>query len=162
MASALKNLSSHRALTLNGASTVRVCVVVSEWNHKITGALSRGAVSTLLDHGIKEKNIFVHTVPGSFELTLGASLVNQKYKPDAVICLGCVITGETRHAEYICNAVAQGLTILSLQHQIPFIFGVLTPDTQKQAEERSGGKHGNKGIEAAMTALELIKLKKSL
>ncbi len=141
---------------------MRVCIVVSEWNHRITGALSRGALATLTEHGLLDKNIILHTVPGSFELTVGANMLFHKYKPDAVICLGCVVTGETRHAEYICHAVAQGLTNLSIQHQTPFIFGVLTPDTQKQAEERAGGKHGNKGIEAAVTALELIRLKQSL
>ena len=141
---------------------MRFGIVVSEWNTAITGALTNGAIKTLLKNGVAEKNIIIKTVPGSFELTLGAQFLCENKKIDAVIALGCVIQGETRHFDFICDAVAHGITNVSLKYNKPVIFGVLTPNTMKQAQERAGGKHGNKGDEAAITALKMVALKKSL
>ena len=140
----------------------RVGVVVSEWNEEITSALLEGAVNTMKSLGVKEKNILVHYVPGSFELPMGAKMIAEKLKVDAVICLGCVIQGETRHFEFISNAVANGITTVGLDTNIPVIFGVLTPDNYQQAKDRAGGKHGNKGDEAGATAVKMIELKKKL
>jgi len=117
---------------------------------------------TLVNYGAKEKNISVHYVPGSFELTAGAKWLADTKKYDAVICLGCVIQGETRHFDFICNAVANGLTDLNLTYNIPFIFGVLTPENMQQAKARAGGKHGNKGVEAAVTAIKMVALRSTL
>ena len=159
MASRLKNLSDFSASSpIPSAAKMRFGIVVAEWNAEITGALYRGALQTLKKHGAASKNIVTSVVPGSFELTLGAqSLLNNK-RVDAVICLGCVIQGETRHFDFICSAVAQGLTDLSILFAKPVIFGVLTTNNLQQAVERSGGKHGNKGDEAAVTAIKMVDL----
>ena len=122
----------------------------------MTQALYVGAYETLIKHGAQEKNIITQAVPGSFELTLGAQKMAQKPEIDAVICLGCVIQGETRHFDFICQAVAQGITDVSIKFNKPVIFGVLTPNTQEQAMDRAGGKHGNKGDEAAITAIKML------
>jgi 6,7-dimethyl-8-ribityllumazine synthase len=118
--------------------------------------LYTGAYDTLLKYGAKEENIFSAKVPGSFELSLGAQKMAQQANIDAVICLGCVIQGETRHFDFICQAVADGITNVSLKYDKPVIFGVLTPNTQEQAMDRAGGKHGNKGDEAAITAIKML------
>ena len=144
------------------AKGMRFALVVSEWNDEITYALRDGAIDTLVKYGAKEKNIAVHYVPGSFELTAGAKWLADTKKYDAVICLGCVIQGETRHFDFICNAVAIGLTDLNTTYTIPFIFGVLTPENMAQAKARAGGKHGNKGVEAAVTAIKMVALKESV
>lgn len=135
-------------------------IVVAEWNPEITEALFEGARSTLLELGASSKNIIRKNVPGSYELTLGAQYFAEFTHVDAIICLGCVIQGETRHFDFICQAVATGLTDISIKYNRPFIFGVLTTDTLKQARERAGGKHGNKGVEAAVTAIKMVALKK--
>ena len=154
---------SHIKYTGSGDhSNDRVAILVSKWNDKITGALLQGAKATLLDANLKEDNIKVHFVPGSYELSSGANMVLEAEKLDGVICLGCVIQGETRHFDFICEAVAQGITNVSIKHNRPVIFGVLTPDTQEQAEARAGGKYGNKGEEAAVALLEMIDLQQSL
>lgn len=159
MASSQQNLSVFDASSLPDASTFRMGIVVAEWNSEITGALHQAALDTLIKNGVSEKHIHTIHVPGSFELTAGAKFIASRHKLDAVICLGCVIQGETRHFEFICQAVAQGLTNLSIMGNIPFIFGVLTTDTLEQAKDRSGGKHGNKGTEAAITAIKMAGLK---
>ena len=159
MASKGKNLSVFDKTNLPDATRFRFGIVVSEWNAKITDALYEGALETLKSSGVDPQNIHTITVPGSFELTSGARFIASNHKVDAVICLGCVIQGETRHFEFICQAVANGLTNLSIAANIPFIFGVLTTDTEEQAVARSGGKHGNKGIEAAITAIKMAALK---
>jgi 6,7-dimethyl-8-ribityllumazine synthase len=162
MASALKNLSAYDESTIPSASGMRFGIVVSEWNAEITHVLYEGCFETLLKHGAKEENIHTIQVPGSFELTAGAKIIMVHKKVDVVICLGCVIKGETRHNEYINQAVANGLTNLGMATNKPCIFGVLTPDNMKQARERAGGKHGNKGIEAAVTAIRMGSLSKKL
>jgi 6,7-dimethyl-8-ribityllumazine synthase len=159
---ATKNLSDYKFDSIPSGEGKRIGIVVSEWNREITGALAEGAVSTLLKHEVKEEDILVEFVPGSFELPLGAQLLAENRSPDAVILLGCVIQGETRHFDYICQGVTQGAVDLNLKYNIPFIFGVLTTENQEQAKDRSGGKHGNKGIEAAITALKMINLKERI
>ena len=134
----------------------RFAIVVSEWNTDVTHALYTGAFETLLKYGATENNVIRIQVPGSFELSLGAQKMAEKQDIDAVICLGCVIQGETRHFDFICQAVADGITNVSLKYNKPVIFGVLTPNTQEQAMDRAGGKHGNKGDEAAITAIKML------
>ncbi len=144
------------------ASAMLFGIVVSEWNNEITESLYDGAIKTLLDSKAKEENIIRINVPGSFELPLGAQSLFIQHKVDAVICLGCVIQGETRHFEFICDAVSKGLMDLSIKHNVPFVFGMLTTNTMDQAKERAGGKHGNKGVEAAATALKMVEMQKQL
>jgi 6,7-dimethyl-8-ribityllumazine synthase len=156
MSSALKNLSDFTTDNLPDVSGKIFAIVVSEWNTDVTHALYTGAYDTLLKYGAKEENIISAKVPGSFELSLGAQKMAQQTNIDAVICLGCVIQGETRHFDFICQAVADGITNVSLKFDKPVIFGVLTPNTQDQALDRAGGKHGNKGDEAAITAIKML------
>jgi 6,7-dimethyl-8-ribityllumazine synthase len=162
MASHLKNLSDPGSLPIPSAKTMRFMLLTSEWNSAITLALLKGAHATLVQHGAVEENIHVHYVPGSFELSFGAQLAAAREDIDTVICLGCVIQGETRHFDFICNAIADGITAVSLKYNKPVIFGVLTTNTLEQAEARSGGKHGNKGDEAAITAIKMVALKQKL
>ncbi len=141
---------------------MRFGIVVAEWNIAITSALRDGAFKTLLENGVVENDIVVTYVPGSFELTMGSQFLCENTTIDAVIALGCVIQGETRHFDFICDAVANGITNVSIKYNKPVIFGVLTPDTLQQAEDRAGGKHGNKGLEAAVTALKMVALKNAI
>ena len=158
MSSALKNLSDFSTANLPDVSQKRFAIIVSEWNTEVTGALYTGAFDTLLKHGVQENHIVSAQVPGSFELSLGAQKFAQREDIDAVICLGCVIQGETRHFDFICQAVANGITEVGIKTLIPTIFGVLTTETLEQASERAGGKHGNKGEEAAITAIKMAAL----
>ena len=162
MSSLHKNLSSYNESNIPDGAGLSFGIVVAEWNQEITHALFDGCVETLLKHGVEEENIHTVQVPGSFELPVGARMLASSKKLDAVICLGCVIKGETNHNEYINQSVATGLTNLSIGMGKPFIFGVLTPNTMEQAEDRAGGKYGNKGVEAAVTALRMAVLKKEL
>jgi 6,7-dimethyl-8-ribityllumazine synthase len=161
MATALKNLSDIGKQIIPSAKGMRFMLLVSEWNQGVTSALEKGARNTLLRHGVKPKNIELRSVPGSFELSLAAQFAAQ-LDFDAIICLGCIIQGETRHFDFISNAVANGITNVGLMYNKPVVFGVLTTDTLKQAQERAGGKHGNKGDEAAITAIKMADLKRSL
>lgn len=149
-------LTSGKVKSKVNFSKKRVAIVVAEWNEEITEALYDGAVSSLLEHGLQKKNIVRKTVPGSFELSLGGLWMAQDKTIDAVICLGCVIQGDTPHFDYICQAVAYGVTEAGLKTGKPVIFGVLTTLNKKQALERAGGKLGNKGEEAAITALKML------
>jgi len=160
MASALKNLSDYNPETVPSAKDMRFAIVVSEWNTEITMVLLDGAYNTLITHGANPNHIKVDFVPGSFELTSGARMVAESGTFDAVICLGCVVQGETKHFDYICQGITQGLTQLNVNYDIPFILGVLTTDTLQQAKDRAGGKHGNKGDEAAITAIKMIALRR--
>ncbi len=155
MSSLHKNLSDFSHLKVASAANKKFAIVVSQWNASITSSLLNGAIETLLEHGAEEQDIQVIEVPGSYELISGADIVLQKQALDAVICLGCVIQGETRHFDFICSAVAHGLAHVGLKYTKPVIFGVLTTDNQEQAMDRSGGKHGNKGSEAAITAIQM-------
>lgn len=156
MATNLKNLSGHSSKNIGNISDKKFALIVSEWNDEVTGALCAGAYETLILHGAKKENIIKKWVPGSFELSLAAQWMAAKEEIDAVICLGCVIQGETRHFDFICHAVAHGLTDVALKYNKPVIFGVLTPNNQEQAFDRAGGIHGNKGDEAAITAIKLL------
>lgn len=158
---ATKDLSQYDFDSVPSAENMKFGVVTAEWNPEITIALKDGVVDTLQKHGAKEENILVKYVPGTFELPLGGQFFAENEDVDAVILLGCVIQGETRHFDYICEAVSQGTKDLNLKYNIPFIFGVLTTDNQKQALDRAGGKHGNKGDEAAITAIKMVDLKRS-
>ena len=162
MATKLKKESASELESLKDFKKIRIAIVVSEWNSEITFAMMNGAVDFLTSKGVKEKNIEVHKVPGSFELALGAQFCADKNNIDAIITLGCVIQGETRHFDFICDACANGIMDVSLTFNKPVAFGVLTTENQKQAKERSGGKLGNKGIEAAETVLKMLLLKKSV
>ena len=156
MASQHKNLSEHSTKNLTDISGKTFALLVSEWNEAVTGKLFEGAYLTLLNAGATPEKIIRKDVPGSYELTLAAQWMAALPEIDAVICLGCVIQGETRHFDFICHAVAQGLTQVALKFNKPVIFGVLTPNTQEQALDRAGGKHGNKGDEAAIAAIKML------
>ncbi|MBO4306812.1 MAG: 6,7-dimethyl-8-ribityllumazine synthase [Bacteroidales bacterium] len=157
------NLSEHNAAGIPSGEKYRIGVVVAEWNDNITYAMTDGATETLQHYGVAGNNIVVKHVPGSFELTTGADLMlKNDASLDAVICIGCVIQGETRHFDFICQAVSQGLTNVALKYEKPVIFSVLTTNDMQQALDRAGGKHGNKGVEGAVTALKMIKLQQEL
>lgn len=162
MASHLQNLSAYKPEDVPPASGMKFGVVVADWNQEITFNLLEGTIKTLQRFGAADKDIRVHHVPGSFELPLGAQLLADSMGADAIICLGCVIQGETRHFDYICQGVTQGITELNLKYSLPFIFGILTTDTLEQARDRSGGKLGNKGDEAAVSAIKMVHLKRNL
>ena len=156
MATANRNLSEYAGENLIDVADKKFAIIVSEWNEQVTTALFEGAKSTLLKQGATGENIIRKDVPGSFELTLGAQWMAQREEIDAVICLGCVIQGETRHFDFICDSVARGITEVGLKFNKPVIFGVLTPNNEQQALDRAGGKHGNKGDEAAITAIKML------
>ncbi|MGB8490757.1 MAG: 6,7-dimethyl-8-ribityllumazine synthase [Bacteroidales bacterium] len=156
------DLSANDPLSVPDASDMRFGIVVADWNHNITESLLDGAVTTLKKFGVSDGNLIIKHVPGSFELTLGAQFIAEYDDVDAVICLGCVIQGETPHFTFICQSVTQGITQLNLDYNIPFIFGVLTTLNSEQAIARSGGKHGNKGDEAAFTAIKMAALQRGI
>jgi|SRR5690554_1316982 len=162
MATANQNLSDQKFDDLD-ASKMKIAIVVSEWNHQITGNLLKGAKESLFKAKLKEENLFVHYVPGSFELPTAAQMILETNTAiDAVICLGCVIQGETKHFDFVCQGVSQGVKDVSLKYNKPVIFGVLTDNTLQQSIDRSGGKHGNKGDEAAVSAIKMVAFQKSL
>ena len=150
MASRLHNLSDYDFNSVPSGKGVRVGIVVSEWNNKITGALLQGAC------GVSEDDIIVHTVPGSFELVFGAAQFVKSGQVDAVIAIGCVVRGDTPHFDYICQGATEGLASLNADYNVPVIYGLLTCNTMEQAEDRCGGILGNKGDECAVTALKMI------
>ena len=151
--------ASPSLVNLPDGSSLKIGIVVSQWNVDITSALLNGAKDTLKQAGVLDANIEILYVPGSFELPWGARQLMKPGKRDAVICLGCLIQGETKHDEYIASAVASGIMQLGLMSGVPVIFGVLTTNTEEQAKDRAGGKHGNKGSEAAAAALQMATLK---
>lgn len=151
-----KQVPASYKLQLKGAEEVRVAVCYSEWNSHITHPLRDGAVAQLRESGLIDEQIALFSVPGAFELTHAAAKCLAKECFDAIIVLGCVIRGETSHYDLICNAVAEGITALNLEAQSPIIFGLVTTENQQQAVDRSGGKLGNKGQEAAIAALQMI------
>lgn len=159
MATQNKNLSSYQKKDIPSASNLKFGIVVAEWNTEITSNLLKGAKETLLDCGAKQENISVIHVPGSFELIFGTKKIAEM-GPDAIICLGSIIQGDTKHFDFVCNAVALGIKDLNISLNIPVIFGVLTDNNFEQAKERSGGKLGNKGVEAAITAIKMALLNK--
>ena len=159
MASALKNLSAYDETTMPDGAKFKIGIVLAEYHTDITHALYEGAVATLRKHGVPEGSIHTVQVPGAFELPAGARMISAKQKLDAIICIGCVITGETPHNEYINQSVANALQTMSVASGRPYIFGLLTPNTHEQALARAGGEHGNKGVECATAALRMAALK---
>ena len=157
MATANNNFSKYDVSRVPDGKNSRIALVVSEWNKEITEALFQGAKNTLIDHNVLNKNIVRIDVPGSFELIYGANSA-QRMDFDAIIAIGCIIQGETRHFEFISNAVAQGIKDLNINGKAPVVFCVLTDETIEQSIARSGGDKGNKGVEAAFTALRMTSL----
>jgi len=159
---ATTNLSSGTFFEIDQVENIEIAIVVAKWNTEITEELYNGAKITLLRFGFNPNNIHKHYVPGSFELALGAKWLAGQSTIQGVICLGCIIRGETPHFEFVSMATAQGIQDVALQSEKPIVFGVLTDDNIQQSRDRSGGEKGNKGIEAAFTLAEMIHLKNSL
>ncbi len=161
MATREKNLSYYDESQLPDASDMRIGLVVSEWNPEITGKLLEGARETLLRVGVKDENIIVWKVPGSFELIYGARRMQENRFIDAIVAIGSIIRGETPHFDYVCQATSQGIKDLNVRGKTPVIFCVLTDDNMQQARDRSGGKHGNKGVDCAVAAVKMAWLKQN-
>ena len=161
MATENTHLSNYDSTTLPDATKFRFGIVVSEWNPSITEGLLNGATKTLLECGVEDSNIKIVQVPGSFELIFGAKKLQQQHL-DAVIVIGSVIKGETQHFDFVCDGVTQGIKDLNILHDVPVIFCVLTDNNLQQSIDRSGGKHGNKGVEAAITAIKMAHLSHTL
>ena len=159
MATNNKNLSDYNIEELPSAKGMRFAIIVSEWNHHITNNLFLGSEHTLVNAGVKKNDIVKINVPGSFELIFAAKKAS-KCNYDAIICLGCIIKGETDHFHYVCNAVSSGIKDLNVHGETPVIFGVLTDNNKQQSIDRSGGNLGNKGVEAAITAVKMALLNK--
>lgn len=161
MASTLKNLSVFDS-PVPSAEELQVAIVVAEWNSSVTEGLLKGAIQELRKAGCPDENIIVKRVPGAFELTLGCQLVCEHTDVDAVVALGCIIKGETPHFDFIAMGVTNGINAVSMEYNTPIAFGVLTTNTLEQAKDRCGGKHGNKGNEAAAAAIKMAILKENL
>lgn len=160
MATINKNLSEYNKDTVPNTNGFRFGIVVSEWNENITGGLYKGAIEALLENGVPQENIISWDVPGSFELVYASKRMIQSQNVDAVIAIGSVIQGETKHFDFVCEAVAQGIKDLNVITDVPVVFCVLTDNTMQQAIDRSGGIHGNKGTEAAIVAIKMANLKR--
>ena len=155
---ATTNLSHYDKTIIPNAKDFRFGIVVSEWNPDITENLQKGAIETLLDCGARQENIISWEVPGSFELVYGCKKMLETLQLDAIIAIGNVIQGETKHFDFVCNGVTQGIIDLNVKYSTPIIFCVLTDNTKQQSIDRSGGKFGNKGIESAVTAIKMASL----
>jgi 6,7-dimethyl-8-ribityllumazine synthase len=162
MATSIKNLSEYDKTNIPNGADYNIGIVVSEWNKSITDKLLSGAIDTLKDNGVKEKNIIIKYVPGAFELPLGAQSLLEFKKIDGVVAIGAVIQGETKHFDYVCSGATKGIMMVMLNYNTPISFCVLTDNTIEQSQERSGGKHGNKGIECAVSLLKMIDFQSSL
>ncbi|GAA0873013.1 6,7-dimethyl-8-ribityllumazine synthase [Gangjinia marincola] len=161
MATANKNLSQYDKETIPNAKNFKFGIVVSEWNEDITQGLFQGAFDAFIDNGVLKENIVRWNVPGSFELIYGCKKLTESFEMlDAIIAVGSVIQGETKHFDFVCEGVTQGIKDLNLQQDIPVIFCVLTDNTKQQSIDRSGGKYGNKGTEAAIAAIKMAQLRK--
>jgi 6,7-dimethyl-8-ribityllumazine synthase len=158
MATAGKNLSQYDKKSIPNGKEMVIGIVVSEWNDHITNNLLNGAVEALIDNGVKRKNIIIRFVPGAFELPLGAQLMLENTDVEGVICLGSVIQGETRHFDFVCQGATDGIMKVGLDFSTPVILGLLTDNTEQQAKDRSGGKHGNKGTECAIACMKMIEM----
>lgn len=162
MATSLKNLSAYDKHTIPDGADLKVGIVVSEWNDHITSNLLQGAVDTFLENGVSEERIMITRVPGAFELPLGAQWMLEDPSFDGIIVIGVVIQGETRHFDFVCGGATQGIVDVTLKSSKPVSFCLLTDNTEQQSIDRSGGKHGNKGVECAVTLLKMIGLRKSM
>lgn len=156
-----RDLSEVSAKAFPEAQVLRIGIVTAAWNPEVTGSLFEAARQHLIDNGIRPENIISKEVPGSYELPLGAQFLLEQEDVDGVVCLGCIIQGETRHFEFIANAVASGIMQVNMNYNSPVSFGVLTTNNEQQAIERAGGKYGNKGVEAADSVLSMLKFKVS-
>ena len=156
---ATTNLSAYDKTAIPNASNYRFGIVVSEWNESITENLFQGAFDTFIENGVLTENIIRWNVPGSFELIYGCKKMLETQQLDAIIAIGNIIQGETKHFDFICDGVTQGIKDLNLQFSIPTIYCVLTDYTMQQSIDRSGGKHGNKGVECAIAAIKMATLK---
>ena len=156
MATANQHLDSTNNQNVPSGEGKLVAIVRAEWNHEITSKLAKGAKNTLIKHGVNPEGIIELDVPGAVELTFGAKSMHEQHEPDAVIVIGCVIQGETKHFDYVCQSVTYGITELNLSYDAPTIFCVLTDNILEQSLARSGGEHGNKGVEAAVAALKMM------
>ncbi len=156
MARANQHLDSTNNQNVPSGEGKLVAIVRAEWNHEITSKLAKGAKNTLIKHGVNPEGIIELDVPGAVELTFGAKSMHEQHEPDAVIVIGCVIQGETKHFDYVCQSVTYGITELNLSYDAPTIFCVLTDNILEQSLARSGGKYGNKGVEAAVAALKMM------
>jgi 6,7-dimethyl-8-ribityllumazine synthase len=161
MATENKNLSQYDKNTIPNTKGLRFGIVVSEWNENITSGMLNGALEALTDNGVPAEDIVTWHVPGSFELVYGSKKMIQTQNVDAVIAIGSVIQGETKHFDFVCEAVSQGIKDLNVQTDVPVIFCVLTDNNLQQAIDRSGGRHGNKGTEAGIVAIRMAALKNS-
>ena len=162
MATVDRNLSEYNKELIPDGSQFKIGIVISEWNSQITDNLAKGAIDTLISNQVKSDNIHIRYVPGTFELPLGAQYLCEYLDLDGVIAIGTVIQGETKHFDYVCEGATKGLTDVNLKYNTPVSFCVLTDNNIQQSIERSGGKHGNKGVECAVACLKMIALKKDL
>lgn len=162
MATKNKNLSAYNIEEVPNGADFKIGIVVSEWNHNITGNLLQGAVDALVKNGVSEPNIKIIYCPGTYELPLTAQLLLENTDVDGIVAIGSVIQGETRHFDFVCEATAQGIKDVSLKYNKPVIFCVLTDNTMQQAIDRSGGRHGNKGIECGVACLKMVGIQKAL
>ncbi len=162
MATSIKNLSDYDKKNISNGADYKIGIVVSEWNEAITSKLMEGAINTFKENGVTDQNLLIKSVPGAFELPLGAQSLLEFNKLDGVITIGTVIQGETKHFDYVCSGASQGIMTVMLNYNTPISFCVLTDNTMQQSIDRSGGKHGNKGIECAVSLLKMIELQKSL
>ena len=160
MATALRNLSEYDKDFVPNGADFKVGIVVSDWNDSITLNLLKGAKEALLDNGVKEENILVRFVPGAFELPLGAQYMCEFTDVDGVVAIGVVIQGETKHFDFVCDGATQGIKDINLKYNTPVAFCLLTDNNMQQSIDRSGGKHGNKGIECAIACMKMIDLKR--
>ena len=161
MATVNRNLSEYNKEEIPNGADFKIGIVVSEWNEKITFNLLKGAKQALLDNGVKEENIDVRLVPGAYELPLGAQFFCESDGVDGVVAIGVVIQGETKHFDFVCEGASQGLMNVNLKYNTPVAFCVLTDEYEQQSIDRSGGVHGNKGIECAVACMKMIALKRS-
>jgi len=161
MATVNRNLSEYNKEEIPNGADFKIGIVVSEWNEQITFNLLKGAKQALLDNGVKEENIDVRLVPGAYELPLGAQFFCESDGVDGVVAIGVVIQGETKHFDFVCEGASQGLMNVNLKYNIPVAFCVLTDEYEQQSIDRSGGVHGNKGIECAIACMKMIALKRS-
>ncbi len=162
MATENKNLSTYTKVNIPNGADLKVGIVVSEWNENITGNLLKGAKEALLENGVKEDNIIIQYVPGTYELPLGSQFLLENTTVHGIVAIGSVIQGETKHFDFVCEAAALGIKDVGLKYNRPVIFCVLTDNTMQQAIDRSGGKHGNKGIECAIACLKMIGIQQKL
>lgn len=160
MATANRNLSEYNKDFVPNGADFRIGIVVSEWNDTITLNLLKGAKEALLENGVKDENILIRFVPGTFELPLGAQYMCEFTEVEGIIAIGVVIQGETKHFDFVCEGATQGIKDVTLQYNTPISFCVLTDNNMQQSIDRSGGKHGNKGIECAIACMKMISLKR--